>query len=166
MNGYVTDVLNGRIKRTNDGGVTWVNQYTLPLSFLTDIYFVDHINGWAVGGNGTILHTTNGGVTFIEEEENNLAQPKQFLLQQNYPNPFNPSTVISYQLPAAGEVTLKVYDVLGREVVTLVNEYKNVGNYEVEFKSTVGSRQLANGVYFYRLQVGDYVETKKMILLK
>ncbi|MCK7526259.1 MAG: hypothetical protein MZV64_55975 [Ignavibacteriales bacterium] len=67
-------------------------------------------NGWIVGGSGTILHTTNGGVTFIEEE-NNFTQPKEFLLQQNYPNPFNPSTKISWQSPVGSCQTLKVYDI-------------------------------------------------------
>ena len=89
-----------------------------------------------------------------------------FTLEQNYPNPFNPSTTISYQLPTAGNVILKVYDVLGNEVATLVSEYKLAGSYEVEFNSTVGSHQLANGVYFYQLKAGDYNETKKMILIK
>ena len=89
-----------------------------------------------------------------------------FNLAQNYPNPFNPSTKISWQSPVSGWQTLKVYDVLGNEVATLVNEYRTAGSYEVEFKSIVSSRQLANGVYFYQLKAGDYVETKKMILLK
>ncbi len=95
--------------------------------------------------------------------ESNL---NSFSLSQNYPNPFNPSTKISWQAPVSGWQTLKVYDVLGNEVATLVDEYRNVGSYEVEFKSTVGSRQLANGVYFCQLKAGDYLETKKMILLK
>jgi len=89
-----------------------------------------------------------------------------YSLNQNNPNPFNPSTKISWQTPVSGWQTLKVYDVLGNEVATLVDEYRTAGSYEVAFKSTVGSRQLANGVYFYRLQAGDFVETKKMILLK
>jgi hypothetical protein len=89
-----------------------------------------------------------------------------FELKQNYPNPFNPSTKISWLTPLSGWQTLKVYDVLGNEVATLVDEYRNAGSYEVEFKSTIGNRQLANGIYFYRLKVGDYVETRKMVLLK
>ncbi len=92
--------------------------------------------------------------------------PKTFILSQNYPNPFNPSTKISWQTPVSGWQTLKVYDVLGNEVATLVDEYRNAGSFEVEFKSIVGSRQLANGIYFYQLQAGNYLETKKMILLK
>ena len=89
-----------------------------------------------------------------------------FELSQNYPNPFNPSTKISWQSPTSGWQTIKVFDMLGNEIATLVDEYRNAGSYEVEFKSTVGSHQLANGVYFYRLQVGENVETKKMVLLK
>ena len=89
-----------------------------------------------------------------------------FELSQNYPNPFNPSTKISWQSPVAGWQTIKVFDMLGNEIATLVDEYRNAGSYEIEFKSAVGSHQLANGVYFYRLQVGENVETKKMVLLK
>ncbi len=92
--------------------------------------------------------------------------PEEFLLEQNYPNPFNPSTKISWQSSVSSWQTLKVYDILGNEVASLVNEYRNAGSYEIDFKSTVGSHQLANGVYFYRLQVGENVETKKMVLLK
>lgn len=92
--------------------------------------------------------------------------PVNFSLEQNYPNPFNPNTKISWQSPIGSWQTLKIYDVLGNEVATLVNEYRNAGSYEVEFKSTVGSHQLASGIYYYRLKAGDFVETKKMILLK
>jgi len=89
-----------------------------------------------------------------------------FELYQNYPNPFNPSTKISWQSPVGSWQMLKVYDILGNEVATLVDEYRNAGSYEIEFKSRVGSHQLANGVYFYRLKAGDFIQTKKMILMK
>ena len=98
--------------------------------------------------------------------------PKDFSLDQNYPNPFNPSTTISYSIPASLFVTLKIYDVLGNEVVTLVNSEKPKGSYEVKFSTTGGSAaggdvyNLPSGIYFYRLQAGSFVETKKMILLK
>jgi dienelactone hydrolase len=85
-----------------------------------------------------------------------------FYLGQNYPNPFNPSTVISYQLPVNGNVTLKIFDVLGNEVATLVDEYKPAGSYEVEFSAN----GLTSGMYFYTLKAGNFVETKKMLLLK
>ena len=88
--------------------------------------------------------------------------PTMISLVQNYPNPFNPTTTIKYQIPELSFVTLKVYDVLGREVAILVNEKKSVGSYEVEFNAT----SLPSGVYFYRLQAGSFVETKKMVLMK
>jgi len=87
--------------------------------------------------------------------------PIEFSLSQNYPNPFNPSTLIKFQLPAQSFVFLKVYDVLGNEIATLVNEEKSVGTYEVEFSAV----NLTSGIYFYRLSAGTFVETKKMILL-
>jgi len=92
--------------------------------------------------------------------------PTEFHLYQNYPNPFNPSTKISWQSPVSSWQTLKVYDVLGNEVATIVNEYEPAGSYEVEFKSSVGSFQLASGIYFYQLLAGDFVSVKKMLLLK
>ena len=120
-----------------------------------------------MGDDGIILYTKNGGVTSTEPE---LDIPIDFLLSQNYPNPFNPTTIISFQLPVSGNVTLKVYDVLGNEVATLVNEYRSAGSYQIEFSSTGGLessiKHPASGVYFYQLHAGDFVETKKMILLK
>jgi len=92
--------------------------------------------------------------------------PAKFELFQNYPNPFNPSTKISWQSPIGSWQTLKIYDVLGNEVVTLVNEYKPAGSYEVEFQSAVGSPQLVSGIYFYQLKAGGFVQTKKMMQLK
>jgi hypothetical protein len=87
---------------------------------------------------------------------------EDYHLYQNYPNPFNPTTKINYQIPELSFVTLKVYDVLGSEVTTLVNEEKSVGSYEVDFDAT----SLPSGIYFFRLQAGPFVETKKMILVK
>jgi polyhydroxybutyrate depolymerase len=103
----------------------------------------------------------------IAEVENYPEYPTEFSLFQNYPNPFNPRTKISWQSPASGWQTLKVYDVLGNEIETLVNEEKPAGTYEVTFDSHSGEvRNLPSGVYFYQLKSGSFVETKKMILLK
>lgn len=83
---------------------------------------------------------------------------------KTFPNPFNPVTTISYELPISGFVSLKVFDVLGNEVATLVDEEKSAGVYNVEFR--INNVQLGSGVYFYRLQSGDFVESKKMVILK
>ncbi len=88
--------------------------------------------------------------------------PERFVLEQNYPNPFNPSTTIKFELPTASHVTLSVHDILGREVSVLVNERKNAGVYDVKFDGS----SLASGVYFSRLQAGNFVETKKMLVVK
>jgi hypothetical protein len=99
----------------------------------------------------------------------NLTLPEQFSLEQNYPNPFNPSTTIRYSIPASLNpskggtlVTLNVYDVLGNEVATLVNEEKPAGSYEVNFNAA----ELPSGVYFYELKAGSFTQTKKLILLR
>jgi len=87
--------------------------------------------------------------------------PSEYALEQNYPNPFNPSTTIKFHIPELNFVTLKVYDVLGNEIATLVNEKKSIGSFEIKFDAT----GLPSGIYFYRLRAGSFVETKKMILL-
>ncbi|MEN8192064.1 MAG: T9SS type A sorting domain-containing protein, partial [Bacteroidota bacterium] len=99
-------------------------------------------------------------ITDINEELTNL--PKEFSLGQNYPNPFNPSTKIKYSIPNRTQVTLKVFDVLGSEIITLVNKEQTAGYYAIEFDAS----NLTSGIYFYRVQAGQFVETKKMILLR
>ncbi|MFN0156673.1 MAG: phospholipase D-like domain-containing protein [Bacteroidota bacterium] len=99
---------------------------------------------------------------FVGVEEVGGEVPTAFSLSQNYPNPFNPSTVFNYQLATSNVVSLKVYDILGREVATLVDGKQNAGNYRVEFNAA----GLSSGVYFYRLEAGSFVEQKKMILMK
>jgi len=96
----------------------------------------------------------------IEEELVNI--PKNFIMMQNYPNPFNPTTSIQYAISSRQFVSLKVYDVLGNEIETLVNEEKPVGTYEM----TWSAEQLPSGVYFYQLRAGNYSETKKMVLIR
>ncbi len=92
--------------------------------------------------------------------------PFEFQLHQNYPNPFNPSTRISWESPVGSWQTLKVFDILGNEVATLVDEYKPAGKYEVEFRAESSNKQISSGIYFYQLKAGNYLETKKMILLR
>ncbi len=108
----------------------------------------------------------NGSFEYSNVISVELDLPTKFTLEQNYPNPFNPSTIISYRLPVSSKVTLKVYDVLGREVVTLVDEYRPAGIYEVEFNPESSIKNPASGIYFYQLKTGEFLETKKMILIK
>ena len=95
----------------------------------------------------------------------NQNSPKEFALFQNYPNPFNPTTNIRFAIPKTGFTILKVYDVLGKEIATLVNEKLTAGSYEVEFNGN-DRHILSSGAYFYRLEAGDYAETRKMLLIK
>jgi len=88
--------------------------------------------------------------------------PTEYSLEQNYPNPFNPATVISYKLPTASKVMLKIYDILGKEISTLVNEYKEAGSYDVTFNAS----KFASGVYIYKIEAGSFNQSKKMILAK
>jgi hypothetical protein len=99
---------------------------------------------------------------FTSINRNNVSTPAEYALRQNYPNPFNPSTTINYSVPKSGLVTIKVYDIIGLDVATLVNEEKAPGTYSVNFNA----RKFASGIYFYRIQAGSFIDTKKMILLK
>jgi hypothetical protein len=98
----------------------------------------------------------------VDVENFHAEVPTDFTLYQNYPNPFNPSTKIRFVIPKSSFVNIKVYNVLGKEIVTLINEERPAGNHEVEFSGT----DLPSGVYFYKLQTGSFIQTKKMILLR
>ena len=104
----------------------------------------------------------DGTFAYSSQIEAEVKAPNVFSLEQNYPNPFNPNTLISYQIPVNSNVSLKVYDVLGNEILTLLNEEQLAGKYEVEFNATI----LPSGIYFYQLQAGNFVESKKMVLMK
>ena len=155
---------NASVYRTTNGGTTWVAQERKTQYTLNSVFFIDEQNGWVAGAGGNILNTNNGNITNVALYNSQI--PKDFTLSQNYPNPFNPSTRIQYQVSGITHVTLKVYDILGNEVATLVNEEKSAGKYEVEFQAAVGNRQLASGIYFYQLRAGSFIKTKKMLLLK
>ena len=145
-----------------------IDEFPLVNARYVQVHFINNNQSdWAGLWEGEIWGTN---ATVIDPSNNNL--PDGFALSQNYPNPFNPSTTINYSIPAVSFVTLKIYDVLGNEVATLVNEEKIKGNYEVKFSTTGGVTSggniynLPSGIYFYRLQAGSFVETNKMILLK
>jgi hypothetical protein len=141
------------------------------------IYWADYIYNYirCVNIDGTdeqIISTGHHILSMIDTDynpavvnvENEANSDFTFELYQNYPNPFNPSTVISYQLPVSSDVTLRVYDILGSEITTLVDEYKPVGMHNVEF--TINNLQLSSGVYFCRLKTENYSKTIKMLYLK
>lgn len=151
------------VYKTIDSGITWslCNGITnIGFGFPGGLFMLSKDFGWAVGSDGYIFKFTSDSVSSIEYVE--LVNPSNYILSQNYPNPFNPKTTINYHIPELSFVTLRVYDVLGSEIATLVKEEKQVGSYEVEFNTTA----LPSGIYFYRLQAGFFVETKKMVLMK
>jgi hypothetical protein len=122
--------------------------------------------------NGTVLYRLkqvdfNGTFEYSEIIAIDVKyNPTQILISQNFPNPFNPNTVINYQLPAASIVILKIFDILGNEIETLVNEEQPAGVYEINWDAASIAGGMPNGVYFYRIQAGSFVETKKMLYLK
>jgi len=156
--GWVTST-QGRIMFTSDGGSNFIAYPTGTTSDLNRIFFINDTTGWVAGNNGVIL-ARNAGLLGIQLINNEL--PQSFSLSQNYPNPFNPVTRIKFNLPVSSDVKLVIYDVLGREIETLLNENKKPGSYEVNWD---GSRY-ASGVYFYKLITDEFVETKKMVLVK
>ncbi|GEM_PF-2688634 len=137
-----------------------LNVTSFPISGLTPntahYYRVRAYNTGGTSGNSNVISVTLVGI------ENKDGIPTEFLLEQNYPNPFNPSTIISYKLPVSSFVSLKVYNCLGNEVEMLVNEYQQAGQYVKTFYGT----SLPSGVYFYKLTAGNFVNTKKLILIK
>jgi hypothetical protein len=156
----------GAMLRTTNAGASWTSLLSGTGNDLTAVYFTSNSTGYAVGLGGTILRTTNGtsavGV-------NAVSQPIGFSLEQNYPNPFNPATHVGFRIPARpsggadfGFVSLKVYDVLGREVAKLVEEVKDAGEYSLRFDAS----SLPSGTYFYTLTSGSFSQTKRMLLLK
>ena len=153
--------------RSTDNGDNWTEISSgLPETYIQSLYVDD--DGYVYSGTyDKGVYRSLQSTTSIEDD--NLNSPATFALEQNYPNPFNPSTTIRYSVPSVtlsevegSRVSLKVYDVLGNEVATLVNEEKPAGNYEVDFNAT----GLSSGIYFYKLQAGSLLETKKMILMK
>jgi photosystem II stability/assembly factor-like uncharacterized protein len=144
-----------------DGGTTWT-QKTVPAGVgrLRHVQFIDAGTGWAVGNGGAILKWTDPPLVGVEDKSPLL--PDGFSLSQNYPNPFNPGTTIDYAIPGEASVQLTVYDMLGREMATLVNERQPAGSYTVRFDA----HNLASGVYYYTLKAGTFVSTKSLLLMK
>ena len=149
-------VLNKFFYSTN-GGINWQNN-TICDNNISNIAVIKN-NLWISGGNSILKGT--GLVPVIIKDCNSII-PNIFSLSQNYPNPFNPSTTIKFQIKDSRFVTLKVYDILGKEIATLVNEKLKAGEYETTFDGSA----FPSGVYFCKLQAGVYSETKKMLMIK
>jgi len=164
------------IIKTIDGGITWIEEDNPLAMYGSKIYFINENIGWVVGSG--IIKTTNGGdLVSVENNEGSYeCTPESFSLYQNYPNPFNPSTKIKFTTPHLGKnghtslqhIILKVYDVLGREVLTLLDDDKPAGIYDIIFDG----KNLSSGIYFYRLVVSSpkdglvFEKSAKMILIK
>jgi hypothetical protein len=152
----------GVAEESTDGGQTW-SQMTTPavvdIVHMELVYVGGQITAYALASDGTVIKLQKfpSGI-----DPNNNSVPTSYKLEQNYPNPFNPTTNIRYSLPKASNVTVKIFDILGHEVMTVVNAYQNAGNY-VE---TVNASSLASGVYFYTIKADNFTETKKMSLVK
>lgn len=179
--GYV-DLIDGSTGITIEGDYAYVSEYILGGLQVVDISTPSSptLAGWyqPSGCFALGVESDNGfvyiadGLAGFQIYRNLLVTPvsvepdevvvKDFKLEQNFPNPFNPTTIISWQSPVGSWQTLKIYDILGNEIATLVDEYRSGGKYEIDFETTV----LPSGVYFYQLKTGNYVETKKMVLLR
>jgi len=155
---------SGKLISTVNGGDNWVVQTTGSSVELWSICFANDSIGYAIGDN-VVLKTTNGGVTFIKRTSDEV--PNEYVLEQNYPNPFNPTTKIKFSIPAVGQrhaldLHLVIYNILGQEIVTFVNEQLKPGSYEVEWDAS----NYPSGVYFYRIITGSFSVTRKMVLVK
>jgi photosystem II stability/assembly factor-like uncharacterized protein len=148
------------VYRSTNYAETWEQINTgLPIMDIRSVGIDDQDYLYAGSWGMSMFKTTTSTLVSVEDIE---FKPTTFYLDQNYPNPFNPSTKISWQSPAGSWQTLKVYNVLGNEIATLIDEYKPAGSYEITFDASA----LTSGVYFYRLQAGSFVQTRKMILMK
>jgi photosystem II stability/assembly factor-like uncharacterized protein len=157
----------GCIKRSSNAGVNWTQMSTgsifggtsQHLDYFKEANNVIHL--YMIATDGSVIRYRDSSL-LVGINVNTGNVPNEYKLEQNYPNPFNPATTINYSLPKASHVTLKIYDVLGNEVMAIVNEYKNAGSYS----ASVDGANLSSGVYFYRLEAGNYTDTRKMTLLK
>jgi hypothetical protein len=164
--GWFVSKSNGAsyLAKTTDGGNTWQDQtpaiQNITFDGFQSMSVVNDTVSYVVGDFSNVWKTTTDGVTAVDNTGS--AKITNFYLAQNYPNPFNPTTVIRYQMPKAGFVSIKLYDILGREVKTLVNESKGAGSYNVTFNA----ENLSSGVYIYQMKAGGFISSKKLVLMK
>jgi len=149
----------GMLYKSTNGGQSWLDQVWPTNLSLNAISFVDERHGIAVGDSGLILYTSQGGTTGAGSKDEDVV-PAGYVLEQNFPNPFNPSTTLRYALPARTYANLTVFNALGQQVARLVSGYVDAGYHEVRFDAG----GLSSGVYFYRMQAGNFVQTRKFLL--
>ena len=145
---------------SNDNGTTWTAANTGLTNTVINALVVSGIYLFAGTGDGVWSRPLSEMITSVERHSTDL--PVRFTLDQNYPNPFNPGTTIGFTLPRASHVTLSVFNMVGEEITTLVFGEFGPGNYTTRWDA----EGIASGVYFYRIQAGDVVETKKLLLLR
>jgi photosystem II stability/assembly factor-like uncharacterized protein len=152
----------GTVLQTTDGGDNWTELLGVShtANILSAVHFPDADTGYIVGYGGTIIRVGTDIETSIPEES--ITQHNRFQLFQNYPNPFNPITEISFSLPMLSNVKLEIFNIKGQKVTTLVNQHLSPGHYKYKWDGS----EVASGVYFYRLQAGDFSQVKKMLLIK
>jgi photosystem II stability/assembly factor-like uncharacterized protein len=168
--------VNGLVVKSSDSGDDWISLNTPTSQTLNSVYFFDNERGFAVGDSGVILYTRSGGISTSVREQSTIL-PNEFMLYQNYPNPFNPSTNFEFSVPwgrdlgengriasasGGGFVSLKIFNVLGKEVATIVNEELSAGRYKFQWDAS----GFASGIYFYTIKAGNFSITKKLVLLK
>ena len=158
--GYISTYPRNIFKTVNNG-INWYPQMTDTSSIINSIYFTSNDTGFACGSMGKIFKTTNGGGTIGIKKINEII-PNKYSLSQNYPNPFNSSSKFNIGITKQSNVRVLVFDALGRKIETIVNEELNPGTYEVLFDAT----NYPSGIYFYKIIIGDYKETKRMTLIK
>jgi hypothetical protein len=160
---------NGVLVRSEDAGDNWTIINTPTTADLFAVSFGSNSFGMSTGSEGSKIYTLNGGISWVTSlitasAENSKAEKVK--LNQNYPNPFNPSTIISYSVNDASNVNIRIFDMTGREIRTLVNSFQNAGTYSVNFNAN----NLASGIYFYVLRVNngsnEITKTMRMILTK
>jgi hypothetical protein len=165
---WSSGLLEGMLVGTEDSGVFLFSDEGDSLGSRNEGLTNLNVHALTLDNNGYIYAGTDNGVwrrplsEVTSVEDNLIEAPSSYILSQNYPNPFNPNTKIKYSVPELSQVQIKVFDVLGNEIETFVNEEKPAGTYEL----TWYAESLPSGVYFYRIQAGDFIKTKKMLLLK
>lgn len=156
---------SGQLWYSADSGKTWSRQ-SFPNTGIKDIVFTNQSNGWLCTSNGDVYWTDNKG-TPVVSAKSEVKLPVEYVLYQNYPNPFNPSTRINFSLPARSSVSLKIFDMLGREINTIVNQELGAGYHSFAWNGDdyMGNKVSA-GIYLYSMRADNFTFTRKMLLLK